>query len=313
MRNFKTLIAIVAATQLLNAVDSDKMFNMQQQQQQQQYDQNGNPIQAITPAYPTETIQDNLRFTSPQILKDRFELNINDNFAKGVVDKKDRYSKILTETLDLNLLIDASVKQLKNTDVIYIHPHFITTITLPEGTEIVYVKSSSDMDTFNFSNNLLFLQPSKDFVNGNMLITFRDNKNTYYTNVIIQKYSQQVYKDGAFNKYVIDDNYLSLNYRYVWNIKYSPIEVIKKYFQLNGDKIVSAFKRDGDYDVILLNGTTFYITRDSAFGQVDYKDVRFNVSQGYSYGDRSLKNQKVNSLDGFYPSTEYIGTNKEKG
>lgn len=28
MRNFKTLIAIVAATQLLNAVDSDKMFNI---------------------------------------------------------------------------------------------------------------------------------------------------------------------------------------------------------------------------------------------------------------------------------------------
>ena len=184
MKSLKTLIAIAVATQLC-AVDSDKMFNTQQQQQQQQYDQNGNPIQAINPAIPVETIQDNLRYANPQILKDRFELNINDNFAKGVVDKKDRYSKILTETLDLNLLIDASVKQLKNTDVIYIHPHFITTITLPEGTEIVYVKSSSDMDTFNFSNNLLFLQPSKDFVNGNMLITFRNNKNTFYTNIII--------------------------------------------------------------------------------------------------------------------------------
>ena len=304
MKSLKTLIAIAVATQLY-AVDSDKMFNTQQQQQQQQYDQNGNPIQAINPAIPVETIQDNLRYANPQILKDRFELNINDNFAKGVVDKKDRYSKILTETLDLNLLIDASVKQLKNTDVIYIHPHFITTITLPEGTEIVYVKSSSDMDTFNFSNNLLFLQPSKDFVNGNMLITFRNNKNTFYTNIIIQKYTQQVYKDGSFNKYVIDDNYLSLNYRYVWNIKYNPLDVIKKYFQLNGDKIVSAFKKDGDYDVIFLDGTTFHITRDAAFGQIDYKDVRFNVSQSYSYGDRSLKNQKVNSLNGFYPSTEF--------
>ncbi|WP_141090887.1 hypothetical protein, partial [Campylobacter concisus] len=94
MKSLKILIAIAVATQLY-AVDSDKMFNTQQQQQQQQYDQNGNPIQAINPAIPVETIQDNLRYANPQILKDRFELNINDNFAKGVVDKKDRYSKIL--------------------------------------------------------------------------------------------------------------------------------------------------------------------------------------------------------------------------
>ncbi|WP_172199006.1 hypothetical protein [Campylobacter sp. RM16188] len=308
MKKSIVLALILFSAQNIFAVDTDSAFF--QQQQPQQYDAEGKPIPILGLSYPHETKQDRLKFSNPQILKDRFELNMNENFSKNVLGKKDRYSKIVTETIDLNFLIEASVRQLKNTDVLYIHPHFLTSINFPEGTEILYVKSSVNMDTFNFAQNLLMIQPSKDFVNGNILVTFRDTQRTYYTNIIIQKYNQVVYKDEYFNRYVIDDNYLSLNYRYVRDIKFSPLEVLKRYFTLNGDNMIKAFKKDGDYDVILINGVSFYITRDSAFGQVDYQNLRFNVSQNYNYGDRSLLNKNIEASNQFYPSTEYKGKSK---
>ena len=303
---FKNLffVALILSISSLNAVDTDYSFNPEQQRLD--YDQNGNIIGSPL-SYPFDTKSENLRFSNPQILKDRFELNLNENFAKTVSIKKDRYSKIMTETLDVNLLIDTSVRQIRNTDVLYIHPHFLTTINFPFGTEIIYAKASTDIEVFDFSQNLLMIQPPKDFVNGNLLVTYRDNERTYYTNIIIQKYTQVIFRDEFFNKYVIDDNYLSLNYQYVREIEYNPIDILKKYFALNGDDSIKLFKKNGDYDVILLNGVSFYIIQDSSFGTIDYKNKRFKISQNYDFGDKSMLGRPVSSKNRFYPSTEYKG------
>lgn len=299
----------------LYAIDLSGNFQNQtannQQQNQQQYDQNGNPIPLITKEFPVDTNNQRTRFYTPELQKDRFELDMSQNVAKGVIDKSDRYTKILTETIDLNLLVNTSVRQIKATDTIYIHPHFITTIAFPPKTEIIYMKSSVPLDTFNYSSNLLMIQPTKDFVNGNLLITYRDNQKTYYTNIIIQKYTQMVFKDEYFNRYVIDDNYLSLNYQYVSNVNYNEIDILKKYFQLNGDNAIKHFKKNGDYDMILINGVSYYVIRDNNFGSIDYMNTRFTISQNYSYGDKSVVNKRIDNLNDFYPSTKYA-KNKSK-
>lgn len=153
------------------------------------------------------------------------------------------------------------------------------------------------------AQNLLIIQPPKDFTNANILVTFRDEYKTYYTNIIVQKYTQYIYKDNKLKHYVIDDNYLSLNYNYVRNVEYSPIEILKTYFRLNGDKILKEFRQDGYYDIILIGGVSFYITRDSRFGTIDYKNMRFNVSQQYEFADKSLLGVKVGS-DNFIPGVD---------
>lgn len=304
MKTVKILIFAAFIVSCSSALDLSGNFqesNRGQQQQQQQRDQNGNPLPIISNEYPVDTNPGRTRFSSPNLLKDRFELDLSTNVTKGIIQKSDRYTKSLTQTIDVNLLVDASVRQIKTTDTLYIHPHFLTTIAFPPKTEIIYMKSSIPLDTFNYSSNLLLIQPTKDFINGNILVTYRDNKQTYYTNIIIQKYDQIVYKDEYFNRYVIDDNYLSLNYQYVSNINFSSIDVLKKYFQLNGEGAIAGFKKDGDYDVILLGGVSYYIIRDNAFGEIDFRNMRFSVAQNYAYGDRSMLAKKVGDYNDFYP------------
>lgn len=251
-------------------------------------------------------------YTNPSILKDRFELNIDPGFVGVVQDKQDTYTKVMSETLDINLLIDMVTKPVKNVDTLYIHPHYVTTIAFPDETEILYAQSSIVFNQLSFSGNLLIIQPNKDFVNGNIVVTYRDDKRTYYMNIIVNKYKQQVFKDNEYNKYVIDDNYLSLNYKYVsvaQNIDIDHIAILKQYITLNGEEILKLFNYEGDYDTILVDNVLYYITKDSAFGQVDYNGIRFNISTGYSYADRSI-NGKLIRKDDFVPDILYKGDKK---
>lgn len=298
------LLVLAMVTTSSYAVNTDEAFSKQtkSEAQQRRQDNNGNMLPTVSSAYPLDT-RANMQATSPQILKDRFELGISPNFTKNVIKNKDRYSRVLTETIDTNLLADSVVKQIKNTDILYLHPHFMTTIAFPVDTEILYASSSLTMDKFDMAQNLLIIQPPKDFTNANILVTFRDEYKTYYTNIIVQKYTQYIYKDNKLKHYVIDDNYLSLNYNYVRNVEYSPIEILKTYFRLNGDKILKEFRQDGYYDIILIGGVSFYITRDSRFGTIDYKNMRFNVSQQYEFADKSLLGVKVGS-DNFIPGID---------
>lgn len=252
--------------------------------------------------YPFNTDTSKLRNTNPQILRDRFELNMNANFAKTVAKKRDRYKKIMNQTLDVNMLAGVSVKQLKDTNIIYLHSNFVTQVRLPIGTRILNAVPSTKFDVFQKTENLLILQPTRRFVNANIVVTFTDGSRNYYTNIIVQKYSQVVYEDKFFKKYVIDDNYLSTNYQFVNKIIYSPIDVLKKYFRLNGERSINKFRKDGDYDVILIDGVSFYITRDERFGQVDYETTRFSVTQSYTYGDKSLLGKPISSTNRYYPS-----------
>jgi len=304
MKMIKILFSTVFMTNFLFGLDITQGFP--QEQQQQLRDENGQPMPMISMRYPLDVKSDKTRFSNPQINRDRFELNISPEIGKRVAVNSDRYTKIVTETIDVNLLIDTLVRQIRSTDVVNIHPHFLTTINFPEGTEIIYVNASIPMDVINFSANLLTLQPTKDFVNGNILVTYNDGERTYYTNLIIQKYSQVVFKDNLFNRYVIDDNFLSVNYRYVRNVEFNPIDILKKYIQLNGENILKTFAKEGDHDVILVDGVSFYITRDSAFGQVDYKNMRFAVSQNYSFADKSMKSKSVRDKNDFYPEERAV-------
>ena len=296
------LLLSAIAYSSLYAVDTDDYMNARNIQQER--DQNGNIIPPVTTIYPYETNDRAHIGTTPQIQKDRFELSINENFVKSVSQNKDRYSKIITETIDINLLVDNIVKQVRNTDIIYLHPHFLTTIAFPVDTEIIYANSSATLEKFEFSQNLLVIQPPKDFVNSNIVVTFRDAERTYYMNLILQKYTQKVTKDKKYNRYVIDDNYLSLNYSYVRNLEYSPLEVLQTYFRLNGDNIVKSFKEDGYYDIILLGGVTFYVIRDASFGTIDYSGLRFKVAQQYEFADKSIMGVKIGDKNKFYPTTE---------
>lgn len=298
----KTLITILLLSNIANAVNSDNAFSLKAERQET--DSNGRPIPQIMTAFPYESKEENKIFTNPQILKDRFELNLNQDIAKDVINQKDNYTKIMTETVDLNLLVDSITRTIKNVDTIFIHPHFLTTINLPDETEIIYAKSSVEMFVFDFSRNLLMLQPIKDFVNGNILITYRDNEKTYYMNLIINKYTQKPV-DTSLNKYVTDDNYLALNYKYIKNQNIDLINILKHYLQLNGDNIINAFKKDGDYDVIQLNGVSYFIVRDSQFGEIDYKGIRFSISTKYMPNQKSLKNKKISN--DYVPDVLYKG------
>ncbi|MBZ8002382.1 hypothetical protein [Campylobacter canadensis] len=300
---FKILISLTVFVDNTLAIDSDTYFNYDNNTNNNvEYDENGNPKPNIPLDRPFPTNNDLLRYTNPQILKDRFELNANPKIFKEISKKNDNFKQLLDETFDVSFLMSDIVRQIRQVDIIYIHPKFVTSVLFPEGTKIIYANSSTPLQEFNFSSNLLLIQPKKDFVDGNILVTFSDKNKNYITNIILKKYTQNAKKNVLYNRYVFDDNFLSLNYQYVRKINYSPIEILEIYFKLNGNKAINNFKKNGDFDTLIVKNVAFYIIRDDNLGKIDYQNVRFSIKNTYDKADSSIKNSNVVDTDNFYPT-----------
>ena len=99
-------------------------------------------------------------------------------------------------------------------------------------------------------------------------------------NLLIKNYDE---REGA----------LKIAYQYSWDndIKIDYVAVLKHYLALNGEKPLKSLQKDGDHDVIVLNGITYYIIRDSISGNIDYGNQRFNISTRYEYANQSAKDR----------------------
>ncbi|MDA3053302.1 hypothetical protein OFO01_06940 [Campylobacter sp. JMF_01 NE2] len=241
----------------------------------------------INPPNLTYPIDNKLKNKTPEIKQKEFQLTIDPNAVKEVRKNKQKYENLVKNT-EIEYLIAPEQRILKDVDIISLHPQFISTLTFPAQIKILSMQSSIDMKQMQFQQNVLLIQPAVSFGHGNIFITYQSENKNYSMNLLVKSYDE---KEGP----------LKISYHYSWNndTKIDYVGVLKHYLALNGEKPLRALRKDGDHDVVILNGITYYIIRDSVNGNIDYGNQRFTISTRYEYANTSAKNKLTS--DNLYP------------
>lgn len=258
---------------------------------------NNQPLQTVdertgeitTMNYPNLSypIDGKLKNKTPAIKQREFQLTIDPNAVKEVRKNKQKYENLMKNT-EIEYLIAPEQRVLKDVDVISLHPQFISTLTFPSQIKILSAQTSIPVSTLQFQQNVILIQPEIAFGYGNIFITYQSETKNYSMNLLIKNYDES---EGA----------LKIAYQYTWDndTKIDYVSVLKHYLALNGEKPLKSLKKDGDHDVIILNGITYYIIKDSVNGNIDYGNQRFNISTRYELANQSAK-EKL-GLDNLYP------------
>lgn len=228
-----------------------------------------------------------------ETLKNNFEMNSDETIFQKTINDRDKYNKMLNETLNLDYMMDVSTRPFKTIDTLYVHPNHITTIVLPEDLELKTGKSSFKTDLFELNENSILIKPNRDFSTGNIVITATNKKENYIMNIILKKIEKSIVSfDSDYNKYLIEDNYLSLIYKYERKNIVDKFEILQKYIKLNKispNDLERIFSVEGSYDMMMFDGITYYIIRDERLGTLNYADINFRIDTKYSLGERSIK------------------------
>ena len=225
--------------------------------------------------------------------KNNFEMNADEAIFQKTINSRDRYNKLLNETLNLDYMMTPEVRPFKSTDTIFIHPNHITTIVLPVDIQLKVAKASFPTDVFDLNENSVLIKPGRDFSTGNIVITATNLKENFIFNILVRKIETSiVFFDSDYHKYLIEDNYLSLIYQYERKTIDDKFNVIQNYLKINNIKsydLDKIFTKEGDFDMVTFKGVTYYIIRDSRFGNINYGDIDFRVDTKYTFSSESNK------------------------
>lgn len=225
--------------------------------------------------------------------KNNFEMNADEAIFQKTINSRDRYNKLLNETLNLDYMMTPEVRPFKSTDTIFIHPNHITTIVLPVDIQLKVAKASFPTDVFDLNENSVLIKPGRDFSTGNIVITATNLKENFIFNILVRKIETSiVFFDSDYHKYLIEDNYLSLIYQYERKTIDDKFNVIQNYLKINNIKsydLDKIFTKEGDFDMVIFKGVTYYIIRDSRFGNINYGNIDFRVDTKYTFSSESNK------------------------
>lgn len=242
--------------------------------------------QMVSKYYPKNMLNDSNKFSSPDQIRDSFEINIESMPTKKILNRKDRYSAIVNDIFDAEILAKPLVKQLKTMDTLYSHPNFISVIKFPPSVIINQASTTIPMSHFSFSENLLQFSINRNAPMGNIVITAFDKeigKNKVF-NFIVKKYSNtsSAKYDNEYGLYATNDGeFLSLSVFYTQIQKVDEIKILQKYVELNGlQALKKQFTKHGDFETLLLDGVPVFITRDDKNGNISYYDINFRISIG---------------------------------
>jgi hypothetical protein len=234
-----------------------------------------------------------------ETLKNKFEIESDESIFQKTINSRDKYNKLLNETIHLDYMLNPETRPLKSIDTLYIHPNHITTIVLPLDMELKTAKASFQTDVFELNENTVLIKPNRDFNTGNIVVTATNKNKNYVFNFILRKIEVSfVSFDSDYNKYLIENNYLSLIYQYERKKTEDKFEILQKYIQVNDIKsydLDKVFQKEGDFDILMSNGIAYYIIKDSRFGEINYADINFRIDTKYSFAEKSNKVKRISN------------------
>lgn len=232
-----------------------------------------------------------------ETFKNNFEINSDEAIFQKTINSRDKYNKLLNETLNLEYMMTPEIRPFKSIDSIFIHPNHITTIVLPTDVELKTAKASFKTDVFDLNENSILIKPDRDFNTGNIVVTATNKKENFIFNIFIRKIEIPfVSFDSDYNKYLIENNFLSLIYQYERKQIDDKFEIVQKYLKTNNIKsadLEKVFQKEGDFDMMMYKGVTYYIIRDSRFGSINYGDVDLRVDTKYTFAEESNKIKRL--------------------
>ncbi len=214
--------------------------------------------------------------SSPELIKmpaklrqNNFELNINVDEVEEVHGKVNRFKKLMDGTYGVNIMQKIDYRALKAIDHIYLLSNYTSTITFPPQYKIESAVSSTELKENRSAQNILFLQPDKSFVEGNIVVSLSDGRKNTIVSIVMDKFiKQSSVEDNVFNSFI---NYVEVPI-------ISDYKLLKVYFRMYGDKRISHFSKNGKFDIIEYKKVPFYIIRDDKFGKIEFRGVNFRIA-----------------------------------
>lgn len=217
------------------------------------------------------------------VKKDRFELEADPRLLEETRMRKNRYEDALDGTLNLSILQAPIYKVLKNSDTLYFHPSYMTTILLPENAAITYAQASFPTTVFHYAkrSNMLLVQPKYGFRNGNVVVTYTDGRKNGYLSISARRFAKNTNCEvSQSGNYKCANEYFGTNYTYY---RQKPLTIDDKI------AIVQQFKTQGVRDFsqtrsIVYGGITYYVnaTEDGTFfyqnQRLDFSTSRYNLN-----------------------------------
>lgn len=233
----------------------------------------------VSKAYPFDP-------TSPApgwVQTDRFKQeNVTKEFDNAQRNQK-RFRDALDGTFDLSVLQRPVQKVFKSIDTLYFHPNYITTIMVPKSYTIVPGSAHASFQTNFFSvakdSNILMIQPSKDFNNGNMVMTLTDGKENYFMTINAIQYFSNMECRKSQGNYKCADEYLSTTYKYTLaerlttDLKVRIMETLKRMYK------TLDFEKKKSYSVEF-KGINYYVYEDEMNGDFFFHGKNLKISTG---------------------------------
>lgn len=164
------------------------------------------------------------------------------------------------EFLDGKLATFPEVLPLKDGEVVYLNPSFITKIVFPPQVRILKAFSSATFSFFSSAENVILLQPKKDFLEGNLVVFFYDQKKKVKKTVSL--YLKQVSPSKELYYQTVVFSYDEV---------LPPELVLEKYKDFYGTypKKETLFK---------VNGVIYFISPNSKFSNVRVGNLNYLIT-----------------------------------
>jgi len=243
---------------------------------------NNSKKKEINLAFPIDTDPRISKFP-PKWREDKFILGMDKEILEEVSNNKDYFKRAMSKTHNMDMLMKPIDKPFHSIDKIYISSEFTTTLVFPSRYSVVSNFASVPLKTNDRYANIVTVQAGRNFVEGNIVVTLTDKTKNKIVVILLRRYIPGMEKsseDYAI-KYAHTKQFVSsiITYRDLPDVE--DDQIIEAMYSLYGDTVKYVFKNDCDFETFMYEGIQFYAMRDDKFGEIEFDEINFRISNKY--------------------------------
>lgn len=237
--------------------------------------------------------------SNPQLQKNRFEINIDQSIVNEISQKRTEYIRAINQTQDMIMSNQPIYKPFSAIDNIYVTTSYSTVLMFPRKYKVTKATSAASMMELNHSENTVTFRPTKEFIEGNIVVGLTSKQGNRICVINVMKYSRTALDaKKALNQFDDGADQLSTIIAYIDKPVASNINILNAYLRLNAENCYSTFANDGDFDVFTYKNIAYYVIRDDKFGEIEIDGINYRISTNYtSFGDRGQSNDIPESIE----------------
>lgn len=219
----------------------------------------------------------------PKWKEDQFILTMDNSILEEVSNKKDYFHRAMAKTYNMDMLMKPIQKPFHSIDKVYVSSEFTTSLVFPTKYSVVSNFASVPLKTNTRYANVVTVQAGREFVEGNVVVTLTSKTENKIVVIMLRRYvpGMENGSDEYGIKYAKSKQFVSTMVTYKDMPKVEDFEIINTMYKLYGDSVKYSFKNDCDFETFLYEGIQFYVMRDDKFGEIEFDDINFRISNKY--------------------------------